>query len=91
MGKTVPTDPTDFNPNGLLKQEYNNGKIIKWHEVNPDGSKGKAIFEWNDDPKYGDHFHITPDGKNRYVNPLTDDTHLYPGDLLPDEFLNFFK
>lgn len=90
-GKVVPTDPKDFNPKGLLKQEYNNGKIIKWHEVKLDGTKGKAMFEWNADPKYGDHFHITPDGKNRFTHPGTGDTHIWPGDTIPEKFLDFFK
>ncbi len=74
-----------------MRQDYKDGEIIKWHEINSDGSRGKAIFEWNLDIKYGDHFHITPDGKNRIVSPLTNDTHLYPNDLIPREYLHFFK
>jgi|BioPla2DNA2_1021312.scaffolds.fasta_scaffold34885_3 hypothetical protein len=37
--------------------------------------------------KYGEHFHRTPDGKNRFTNPNTGDTHLWPGDII---FLRFF-
>jgi len=32
------------------------------------------LFEWNVDSKYGNHFHITPDGKNRFIHPETGDT-----------------
>lgn len=60
--KTVfPEDTRTFNPDGLVRKEYNNGKIIKWH----DPETGKAVYEWNADPKYVNHYHVTPDGKNR--------------------------
>ncbi len=36
-----------FNPEELIPKEYNNGKIIKWH----DPKTGKSIYEWNADPK----------------------------------------
>jgi RHS repeat-associated protein len=70
--KTVfPEDPKTFNPDGLVRKEYNNGKIIKWH----DPKTGKAVYEWNADPKYGNHYHVTPDGKNRIPHP--DRRHTY--------------
>ncbi len=55
-----PKDPSKFRPDGLIKQEYNNGKIIKWL----DPKTKKAKFEWNSD-KNGGHYHVTPDGKHR--------------------------
>ena len=79
-GKTVfPKNPADFNPSGLIKKEYNNGKIIKWQ----DPKTGKSVYEWNADAKYGNHYHYTPDGKNRAVHPDTGDTHINPGDSVP--------
>jgi len=78
--KTVfPEDPKTFNPDGLVRKEYNNGKIIKWH----DPKTGKAVYEWNADPKYGNHYHVTPDGKNRIPHPDTGDTHIRPGESVP--------
>jgi len=75
-----PEDPKSFNPEGLIRKEYNNGKIIKWH----DPKTGKAIYEWNADPIYGDHYHITPDGKNRIPHPDTGDIHIKPGERIPE-------
>ncbi|KRQ86779.1 tRNA nuclease WapA precursor [Caloramator mitchellensis] len=76
---TFPQDPNKFNPKGLIRKEYNKGKIIKWH----DPTTGKAIYEWNADAKYGDHYHYTPDGKNRMPHPDTGDTHIKPGQRIP--------
>lgn len=45
----IPTYPSKFNPKGLIKEMYDDEKIIKWHEINPDGTKGKTIFEWDKD------------------------------------------
>lgn len=64
-GPNFPEDPKSFKPEGLITKEYKNGKIIKWH----DPKTGKAIYEWNEDPIYGDHYHVTPDGKNRMPHP----------------------
>jgi RHS repeat-associated protein len=78
--KTVfPEDPKTFNPDSLVRKEYNNGKIIKWH----DPKTGKAVYEWNADPKYGNHYHVTPDGKNRIPHPDTGNTHIRPGESVP--------
>ena len=73
-----PENPDNFNPNGLTKRDFKNGEIKKW--INKDN---KAIYEWNKDPKYGDHYHFTPDGKNR-VPGVTGDTHLKPGEIVPE-------
>ncbi|NHM33614.1 DNRLRE domain-containing protein [Neobacillus terrae] len=83
----IPSSPKNFNPKGLIKKEYKNGEIIKW--VDP--KTKKALFEWNKDLKYGDHFHITPDGKNRLIHPETGDTHLWPGNSIPKEYQRYFK
>ena len=56
-----PINPDDFKPKGLTKVEYQgtkNGRIIKW-QLN-----GVTQFEWNEDLKYGPHYHITPLGKH---------------------------
>ncbi len=75
-----PVSPNDFNPSGLERKNYKNGDIIKWH----DPKTGKAVYEWNKDIKYGDHYHLTPDGKNRMEHPETGDTHFRPGDSIPE-------
>ena len=72
-----PNNPYDFNPEGLIRHEYKNGEIIKWMDKN-----NKAIYEWNKDSIYGNHYHFTPDGKNR-VPGINGDTHLWPGDIIP--------
>jgi hypothetical protein len=73
-----PSNPQQFNPTGLVRHEYNNGKIIKW--INP--KTNKALYEWNADEK-GGHYHITPDGKHRIPHPDTNDTHIKPGTVIP--------
>ena len=80
-----PNNPDDFNPKNLDRYDYNNGNVMKWQE--PGG--GKAVFEYNthDTP----HYHITPDGVNRMINPFTSDTHMYPGDPIPFDFWQYFK
>lgn len=42
----------------------------------------KAIYEWNKDSIYGNHYYFIPDGKNR-VPGINGDTHLWPGDIIP--------
>ncbi|MBI6871803.1 RHS repeat-associated core domain-containing protein [Clostridium aciditolerans] len=89
VSKTFPKNPHDFNPIGLKKLEFNtkaNGRIIKWL----DDTK-KALFEWNEDLQYGEHYHITPDGENRIPHPTTENTHILPGDPIPDDFIHLFK
>lgn len=42
-----PENPYDFNPRGLIREEYagtGNGKIIKWFLVG-----WEEVFEWNED------------------------------------------
>jgi len=80
-----PSDHNDFNPKGLTRYDYKNGEIIKWQEP----GRGKAVFEhnWGSNP----HYHITPDGVNRMINPFTGDTHMYPGDPIPFDFWNYFN
>lgn len=73
-----PENPDNFNPNGLTRRDFKNGEIKKWMDKD-----GKSIYEWNKDSKYGDHYHFTPDGKNR-VPCVTEDTHLKPGELVPE-------
>jgi len=80
-----PSGVDDFNPNGLTRYDYKNGEITKWQE----SGNGKAVFEYN--AGINPHYHITPDGVNRIVNPFTGDTHMYPGDPIPYDFWNYFK
>ena len=73
-----PDKPKDFNPEGLEQKVFKNGEIIKWIE----SKNNSAQWEWNKDPKYGDHYHRTPDGKNRIRHPTSGDTHFYLGDAI---------
>ena len=69
-------DPYKFNPNGLVRMEYygsNNGKIIKWK----DPITNMDIFEWDEDLKFGSHYHILSNGKH------TGD-HISPGTPVPE-------
>lgn len=75
--KFFPENPDDFNPEGLTRYDFKNGEIKKW--INNDN---KAIYEWNKDLKYGDHYHYTPDGKNRIPN-INGNTHLQQGEPVP--------
>jgi hypothetical protein len=87
-----PNNPDDFNPNGLTRHPYKNGEILKWQETNIDGSRGKAIFEWNYDAgPNGSHYHITPNGVDRIIHPFTGNTHMYPGDMIPYDFWGYFN
>ena len=49
-----PEDPNDFNPIGMVRNEYNtpNGLVIKWGYT-----KKSTVFEWNEDLKNGEHYH----------------------------------
>ncbi|MFR8010533.1 MAG: DNRLRE domain-containing protein [Clostridia bacterium] len=75
-----PTSPSDFNPDGLIPKTYNtkNGKIIKWFN-----SKGKAIFEWDEDLTYGSHYHVISEDGNTRVPNSSGETHFNPGDEIP--------
>ncbi|MDY0209166.1 MAG: hypothetical protein RBR48_03215 [Bacilli bacterium] len=80
-----PSNPNDFKPKGLTRNDYKNGDIIKWQE----SGNGKAVFEYN--TGINPHYHITPDGVNRIINPFTGDTHMYPDNPIPYDFWNYFN
>lgn len=87
-----PNNPDNFNPHGLTRHDYADGDIIKWQESNIDGTRGKAVFEWNYDAgPNGSHYHITPNGVNRLVHPFTGNTHMYPDDMIPFDFWGYFN
>ena len=59
-----PEDPNDFNPIGMVRNEYNtpNGLVIKWGYT-----KKSTVFEWNEDLKNGEHYHcLLPEWKNQH-------------------------
>ena len=61
-------------PKGLTMKEYpgsNNGRIIKWTNT-----YDIMIFEWNEDLKYGSHYHILTHAGN----------HILPGTPVPEPF-----
>ena len=77
--EVFPMNPYDFKPNGLIRTEYSgkNGKIIKWQIP----ETKVAIFEWNEDQKYGPHYHamlIEWDSKH------VDGKHYAPGSPVPE-------
>ena len=52
-----PDNPDDFNPKGLIRNDYagsSNGSFIKWFIP---GTK-MCVFEWDEDLKNGPHYHI---------------------------------
>ena len=77
-GIVFPENPNDFNPEGLVKIgpfHTKNGDIIKWIDEN-----GKAVYEWDQDFRYGPHYHVIgPDGNTRLPNS-NGETHFWPGD-----------
>jgi filamentous hemagglutinin len=83
INATFPDSPDDFNPDGLVKNEYpctKNGKIIKWQD--PQTGAG---YEWDEDPANGEHYHKLPEGGNgRVPDPDTGNTHYYQGDNVPE-------
>ena len=73
-----PANPNDFAPRGLVRTDYpgtKNGRIIKWK--NPMGS---VIFEWNEDLKYGSHYHAMLPA----MNGRHDGIHYYPYTPVPE-------
>ncbi len=57
-----PEDPNLFVPFGLIRKDIpgsGNGKIIKWFVP---GFKKMVIFEWDEDFKYGSHYHVMMPG-----------------------------
>lgn len=74
-----PNNPEDFNPEGLTKIgpfETKNGKIIKWIDENR-----KAVFEWDEDLRFGSHFHVIGDDGNTRLSNKSGETHFLPGDV----------
>ena len=74
-----PSNPEKFSPKGLTKIgpfETKNGKIIKWIDENK-----KAVFEWDEDLKYGSHYHIIGDDGNTRIANSSGETHFLPGDI----------
>ena len=80
-----PEDPYQFNPKGLLMNEYlgsDNGRIIKWK----DPITGIAVFEWDEDFNHGPHYHVMKiewDGK--HIGP-----HLHAGDKVPEPWATMY-
>ena len=66
------------NPEGLTKIgpfKTKKGKIIKWI----DESK-KAVFEWDEDLKYGSHYHVIGDDGNTRLQNSGSETHFLKED-----------
>ncbi|MBQ4284169.1 MAG: RHS repeat-associated core domain-containing protein [Lachnospira sp.] len=83
-----PLNPYEFNPIGLTRTEYvpigqgKNGGIIKWEIP---GTK-VGIFEWNEDYKYGAHYHaMLPSWGNRHGL-----MHYAPGMFVPEPWRSLY-
>ena len=80
-----PADPYSFRPKGLTMREYAgtyNGRIIEWRDPI---SKAK-IFEWNEDLRYGSHYHamlIEWDGQHQ-------GNHYLPGAPVPEPWNSIY-
>ena len=83
-----PLNPYDFKPKGLKIHTYvkpgtgKNGGVIKWELP----GTGTAIFEWNEDYKYGEHYHpmlIEWDSHH-------DGTHYLPGTPVPEPWNSIY-
>ena len=73
---TFPENPDDFNPEGLIRDDYNtkNGLIVKWK----DPETGEAKYEWDEDKKHGSHYHKLKNGNTRIADE-NGETHIQPG------------
>ena len=72
-------NPYDFKPIGLIREEYPgsyNGRIIQWK----DPISNAIIFEWNEDFKYGSHYHAL----TIQWAGVHDGTHYLPGTPVPE-------
>ena len=59
-----PANPNDFNPRGLIRSTEisgSNGRVIKWGIMPGDKN---PVFEWDEDYKYGPHYHILQNGEH---------------------------
>ena len=72
-------DPNQFNPRGLVKKIYvspgtgKNGGVIKWEMP----GTHIAIFEWNEDFKFGSHLLVEWDSAHN-------GNHYWPGTPVPE-------
>ena len=86
--KIFPYSPFDFHPIGLELKVYreigtgNNGGIIKW--VLPETDM--AFFEWDEDYRYGRHYHCFSPGDNNEHNGM----HYFAGEYVPEPWNTFF-
>ena len=80
-----PMDPNDFNPRYLLRRDLPgtyNGRIIQWY--NP--STNTIIFEWDEDLKYGQHYHaLRADWESKH-----DGNHYLPGTPVPEPWNSIY-
>ena len=83
-----PVDPYSFNPRGLERHLYKNigegknGGIIKWEIP----GTGITVFEWNEDFKYGSHYHcLLPEWNNKHHND-----HWQAGDIVPEPWQSLY-
>ena len=84
-----PENPNDFNPVGMTKHSYNQGRIIKW------GYTDKiAIFEWNEDEKYGNHYRcMLPEWNSKHSESgkAKEVVHYYAGQIMPEPWASWYK
>ena len=86
-----PEDPNDFNPIGMVRNEYNtpNGLVIKWGYT-----KKSTVFEWNEDLKNGEHYHcLLPEWKNQHSESGKDKDviHYHAGQIVPEPWATWYR
>lgn len=81
-------NPYDFNPKGLIQQEYmgtGNGNIIQWRDAN----SGKNIFEWDEDQRYGPHYHVMRiEWNNKHISE--GEIHYLAGTPVPEPWNSWY-
>lgn len=84
-----PSNPNDFQPINMTAYTYNNGKIIKCGYT-----EKTAIFEWNEDEKYGNHYHcMSPEWNNKHSESgkAKDVIHYYAGQIVPEPWASLYR
>ena len=78
-------NPDNFRPKGLTMREYpgsHNGRISEWR----DPVSNAKIFEWDEDFRYGAHYHammVEWNGKH-------DGLHYLPGSPVPEPWNSIY-
>lgn len=73
----------------MTKHSYNQGRIIKWEYTDK-----IAIFEWNEDEKYGNRYHcMLPEWNSKHSESgkAKEVVHYYAGQIMPEPWASWYK